>query len=321
MPLALLGLGANLGDRAATLNAAIGALDQRRATRVVRRSVFHETAPIGGPADQPAYLNAAVVVETQLAPEALLAELHTIEASLGRHRAVHWGPRTIDLDLLLYDDRVIDTPTLTVPHPRMSFRRFVLESAVEVAGDWVHPVSKTALSKLLANLQRTPTYIAIDGDLSRLGEPEASAPGVCSSDLATAVATSVDTRVISLPDPPGDVRMAISAGRALEVAVEFLATLRSLLDVSSCTDPQRPAISDFWIERVRQQMESWLTTNERAEFEREWRRVRDDFMSPKLLILLPDAPLPTFQGATLRLKDNDTAAQCGEITAAIEAMR
>jgi 2-amino-4-hydroxy-6-hydroxymethyldihydropteridine diphosphokinase len=321
MPLALLGLGANLADRAAMLSAAIDALSQLRTTRVVRRSAFHETTPIGGPADQPAYLNAAVVVETQLAPEALLAALHAIEASLGRHRTVHWGPRTIDLDLLLYDEQVIDESTLTVPHPRMSFRRFVLEPAVEVAGDWVHPDIKTTLSTLLANLQTTPTYIAINGGVSHLGEPEASASGVSANVLAADVAPRIDARVISLPAPPDDVRMAISAGRALEVAVEFLATLRKLLDPSSWTDPQRPAVSDFWVEHVRQQIESWLSSDERTEFEREWRRVRDDLMSPKLLILLPGAPLPTFRGATLRLLKNDLAAQSREVAAAIEAMR
>ncbi len=218
MPLALLGLGANLGDRAAALNAAIEALSDARGIAVIRRSTVIETSPVGGAADQPPYLNAAVVVETQLSPESLLAKLHEIEASLGRRRDIHWGPRTIDLDLLLYDQQVVESPTLTIPHPRMSFRRFVLEPAVEVGGDWQHPISKTTLLELLATLHAKAPYIAIDAgvsnlDVSNLGEPEASAPGAFASRLAHDVAQLSMARTITLPHPPDDVRMAISAGR------------------------------------------------------------------------------------------------------------
>ena len=90
-------------------------------------SSFHETEPVGGPPGQGPYLNAAACIETTLEPPAVLQLLQEIEAKNGRVRLVRWGERTLDLDLLLFDDRIVETPELTIPHPRMAVRRFVLE--------------------------------------------------------------------------------------------------------------------------------------------------------------------------------------------------
>jgi 2-amino-4-hydroxy-6-hydroxymethyldihydropteridine diphosphokinase len=126
-----IGLGSNLGDRAANLRAALAELNQGN-MRVLRCSSFHETQPVGGPPGQKAYLNAVCEVDTQLDPRALLERLQMIEARLGRVRTVRNGPRTLDLDLLLYRDYVIDEPELTVPHPRMWERSFVLDPLAEI---------------------------------------------------------------------------------------------------------------------------------------------------------------------------------------------
>jgi len=149
---AYIGLGANLRDRRANILAATDLLRQAPRVASVSLSSLYETEPAGGPAGQGMYLNAAARVETDLDASALLAVLLDIEARLGRQRSEKWGPRTIDLDLLLFDDQVIDTPALTIPHPRMHERRFVLEPLAEIGGNAVHPVLRLTIQQLLDRL-------------------------------------------------------------------------------------------------------------------------------------------------------------------------
>jgi 2-amino-4-hydroxy-6-hydroxymethyldihydropteridine diphosphokinase len=153
---ALIGLGSNLGDRRATLEGAIAALGATPGIRVRRVSAFQETEPVGGPPGQGAYLNAAAELETTLEPLELLHVLQTIENRFGRVRTVRWGERTLDLDLLLFDDRIIRTPTLSVPHPRFAERRFVLEPLAEIAPQAVEPRTGRTVSELLGDLDRGP---------------------------------------------------------------------------------------------------------------------------------------------------------------------
>jgi 2-amino-4-hydroxy-6-hydroxymethyldihydropteridine diphosphokinase len=120
---AVLGLGANIGDRAAALQAAVDTLSS--STRVVAVSAIFETAPVGGPA-QPDFYNAVVLIDTELEPRQLLALAQRIEAAAGRVRLEHWGPRTLDVDVLAYADVRSDDPVLTLPHPRAHARAFVL---------------------------------------------------------------------------------------------------------------------------------------------------------------------------------------------------
>ncbi|HEY1070205.1 MAG TPA: 2-amino-4-hydroxy-6-hydroxymethyldihydropteridine diphosphokinase [Thermomonas sp.] len=130
---ACIGLGANLGDPAAALREAFEALARLPATRLLAASRLYRT-PAWGRTDQPDYVNAAALLETVLAPQALLAALLEIERRAGRVRDGHrWGPRTLDLDLLLYDDRVIDLPGLRVPHPHLHERAFALVPLAEIA--------------------------------------------------------------------------------------------------------------------------------------------------------------------------------------------
>jgi len=129
---AYIGLGSNLGDRRAQLDEALRRLDADPAVAVVAVSSFRDTDPVGV-VDQPRFLNAAAALDTSLPPRELLDRLLAVERALGRDRSgERWGPRTVDLDLLLYGDLALDEPGLTVPHPRLDERRFVLEPLVEL---------------------------------------------------------------------------------------------------------------------------------------------------------------------------------------------
>jgi 2-amino-4-hydroxy-6-hydroxymethyldihydropteridine diphosphokinase len=152
MATAYLALGSNLGDRRANLEAALAALRANTAVRVLAVSGFIETEPVGGPPGQGPYLNGAAAVGTDLEPHALLAECKRIEKSLGRRDGPRWGPRIVDLDILFYGALVLDTPDLTLPHPRLRERRFVLEPLAAIAPDLVDPVTGLTVGELLARL-------------------------------------------------------------------------------------------------------------------------------------------------------------------------
>lgn len=159
--LAIIGLGTNLGDRESNLDQAITALQAMPHLHVWTVSDYYETAPIGGPPGQGPYLNAAVLAEPSIDPLSLLELLHRLEAKLGRDRTEKWGPRTLDLDLLLYGVEIRQTPEITLPHPRLPFRRFALLPAVEVAPWSIDPWTGMTINELLNNLNHRPSLIAV----------------------------------------------------------------------------------------------------------------------------------------------------------------
>ena len=149
---AYIALGANLGDREANIRRALAEMAIDPAIRVVQVSPLLENPAVGGPSDSPEFLNAVAEIETSLEPEPLLDRLLKIEGQLGRVRERKWEPRVIDLDILLFADRIIQTPRLTIPHPLMHERRFVLEPLAQIAPGVVHPTMHRTAAELLHSL-------------------------------------------------------------------------------------------------------------------------------------------------------------------------
>jgi 2-amino-4-hydroxy-6-hydroxymethyldihydropteridine diphosphokinase len=146
-----LALGSNMGNRLANLKNAIGNLPPQMNVR--RKSTVYETPPWGFK-DQPAFLNQVVMAETYLDAESLLGHLKRLETALGREPGFPNGPRLIDMDILFYDDLVMDSPPLVIPHPRLHQRAFVLVPLNDIAPDLVHPVLDTPVSELLLDVNR-----------------------------------------------------------------------------------------------------------------------------------------------------------------------
>jgi 2-amino-4-hydroxy-6-hydroxymethyldihydropteridine diphosphokinase len=146
------GLGSNLGSKRENLVNAIKTIDTYEGICVIDKSGFYETAPVGGP-PQPDYVNCAIELETEFEPQTLLKEFKKIERELGRKPDVRWGPRTIDLDILLYGDRIVSNHDLKIPHERMHERTFVLAPLCEISPNIKHPVLKLNISELLEKLR------------------------------------------------------------------------------------------------------------------------------------------------------------------------
>lgn len=324
----LIGLGSNLGDRASLLDAAIAKLDELVGTTVVSRSRYHETTPVGGPTGQSAFLNGAVLVETALTPAKLLDEIDAIERELGRQRVERWGARAIDLDLLLFDDLVVDTSRLQLPHPRMAWRRFVLVPACEVAPAMQHPKIRWTVAQLLNHLDTATAYIAIAGPV-----------GAGQTELAQAAVTQLEGGLIADPvsldcQPPG---VPKSYGIEVEAEIEFAKRRAEALSVNSpiWMEPRPVWISDFWAGQSAATIRAFSEGSRCEALLQRWRDATRDACPPKLTVIL-DAP-PTWcierlvsrgmhepdeveysrkiQAVRMQMIDQTSQADCGPVLA------
>jgi 2-amino-4-hydroxy-6-hydroxymethyldihydropteridine diphosphokinase len=150
-------LGSNIGDSQTILEAAIATLAQTPGIYLESRSNWYETKAVGPP--QPDYLNGCITLQVEILPHQLLEILLGIEQQFGRVRQKRWGPRILDLDLLLFDDFILDTPNLQIPHPRMRDRAFVLVPLAEIAPDWIEPVSGCVIKELLKEVDCSDVHL------------------------------------------------------------------------------------------------------------------------------------------------------------------
>lgn len=282
MPHCLIGLGSNLGNRASLLDAALARLGANARVEIVARSRFHETSPAGGPAGQGAFLNAALLLRTPLSPGELLGTLMHIEADLGRRRVERWGPRSIDLDLLLYDNLVLESETLQLPHPRMAWRRFVLEPAAEVAPEMLHPTTGWTIAGLLNHLDKTRPYVAIAGPA-----------GVGKRELARAIADRFGGCLVA--DPAGPERepsgQANSYGVTPDQELEFAKGRAKAVAVDSAVwfQDQPLWVSDFWVGQSAAAIRVFSEAAERQALLERWNGAARQACPPRLTVLL-DAP-------------------------------
>ena len=157
--IAYVGLGSNQGDRCAYLESGVRQLESDPGVRIVATSSVYETPPVGY-LPQPHFLNAVAAIETELAPAQLLRILRIVEDGHGRQRQIRWGPRTLDLDLLIHGNEIIETEELTVPHPHLTARCFVLVPLCEIAPHLRHPVSGRALQEYESELSCSREVVA-----------------------------------------------------------------------------------------------------------------------------------------------------------------
>ena len=331
----LVATGANLGDRRATLHQAAACLSNDPRVSLLASSELFETVAIGGPTGQDPFLNGSLLLETSRSPEQLLALLERIQQQLGRVSAQRWAARALDLDLLLYENQVLRTPQLTLPHPRMTFRRFVLQPAAQIAPDMMHPQCGWTVRRLLEHLGRSPEYVSIIGP-----------PGVGKTRLAEVAAQQSAGRAVfddrRPEEPPGP--EPDPTGQPWDRSIELLQCRASLLQASSWPDAAGPAISDFWFDQSLAYARLELPSSQYDAFVAQWQTARERVVSPKLVVWLdssaewPEEQMDTAWPGELRrtLRQQIRASDVGpfldldgrdlddaapEVVAAIQAMR
>jgi 2-amino-4-hydroxy-6-hydroxymethyldihydropteridine diphosphokinase len=353
MATCLIGLGSNVGDRPGTLDRALGLLDRLPAVRVIARSRWRETTPVGGPPDQGSFLNGAALLETALAPLSLATLLWEIETQFGRVRRHRWGPRTLDLDLLLYDQAVIETPLLVIPHPRMAWRRFVLEPAAEIAPSMVHPTIGWSVARLLEHMNTALPYVALCGPTAtakgRLARrlvhelnrrrpgsarlmadhcPHVSSPA---HSPQTAPSTYTSAEIARDESPSGPGLEWSSSPRQREIQFIERRAARVASDLPVWRWPGGLAISDFWLDQSLAYAETWLEAADLAAVTDFLAQRAAGVVRPKLLVVLEPAADPLGRalaalarrpgvGPALFCRDPDLDRAAEEILAAIDAM-
>jgi 2-amino-4-hydroxy-6-hydroxymethyldihydropteridine diphosphokinase len=308
----LISLGSNLGQRRRVLHQAIDLLAALPKVSLVRRSRWRTTRPIGGPPGQDLFLNGVVVCETTLSPQQLLSECQHIEDQLGRDRHERWGARHIDLDLLLHGNTICQKDELTLPHPRMLVRRFVLEPAVEVAGDWIHPQLGWTLHQAFTHLSNSLPYIALTGCTESVLTEVARA--VCENERFRFLGAVRPATAPTVPDVQQGIKFLRRRASILRNVAELVVT-----------PGVEAVVSNFW-------WDDFLAEGAGRDSPAEWIAVADELLpcipSPRLLVLVEESRVspPTRSahsgwvpgGSAIRKYLMTSGAQCPYITVSDE---
>lgn len=295
----LIGCGSNRGDRREQLDRAVELLRFMPGVSLVAVSRYRETRPIGGPAGQGPFLNGACLIDTVLPPHDVLGILTAVENTLHRERVVRWGERSIDLDLLVYEDVVLDSGSLTIPHPRMATRRFVLEPCVEIAADLPHPVLGCSLRDLLATITAPSPLVAVVG-----------VPGSGAKEIVTTLADTLLAPAVHAPVPPprtGDPR----AWRG--TADAWADTFASLPD-DSC----HPIVADSWLGMLPLAAAEYLDAAETAKLTEYVERL--DVPRPQVALLLVASSAALEERCSFRSRDVPPASDVFIDVAAVAAV-
>ena len=317
----LIAFGANLGNRTESLDQACQRLSTHEQVTVVARSRHYQTSPIGGPAGQEQFLNAAILIDTSLSPQQLLVLLQRIETELGRDRQQRWDQRPIDLDLLLYDTLTLDEDQLQIPHPHMAFRRFVLEPAVEIAPTLIHPNNGWTIQQLYEHLNTAKNYLALIGP-----------PGSGKTDAARNVCERLGGHLALTPDlPPTSERVEEIETLVIEQRLRQLeAVAERIMPATENGTAPTFAISDFWLNQSYAYVQETLEQQAQEQFLAHWETTVSQALQPKLRVLLEPAEGQTelsklaqqpLQGPLLRLTDCRPQAVVEEVSAAVLSMQ
>jgi 2-amino-4-hydroxy-6-hydroxymethyldihydropteridine diphosphokinase len=285
--IAYIGLGSNGGDSKANFKKALSGLDDHPKISLVKTSSFYKTSSLG-PKEQPDFLNAVAQIHTSIPSDKLLQLLHLIERNMGRKRTQHWGPRVIDLDLLLYGQMIINEPDLIVPHPQMHLRSFVLKGLCELDKNVVHPVLKRTSQELYMRLSdadyylddQKPQLISIAGNI-----------GVGKTTLATGLAQRLNAKLISEKYNDNPYLSDVYGGKtelALDSELFFLASGASQLRKDQVFASRR-YISDYVFDKALIYASGWLNENDLEIYRKHYQSVREGVADPVVVIYLKDS--------------------------------
>ncbi|OQY07024.1 MAG: 2-amino-4-hydroxy-6-hydroxymethyldihydropteridine diphosphokinase [Planctomycetales bacterium 4572_13] len=291
---AYIGLGSNLGEMHKNIQNAISDMGAFAGVRSIELSSFYKTKPLTcrvgyahAETEQPTFLNAVAKIKTTLSCQVLFEGLQEIERGLGRQRNEPWGPRTIDLDLLLYDDAVINEPDLKVPHPQMHLRSFVLKGMCELAGDIVHPQIGCTMRELAGRLNgadfftdpENPQLISIAGNI-----------GIGKTTLAAGLAQRLNAKFISEKYDDNPFLPQVYAGKtelALDSELFFLSSSASQLRGDRLFAP-RCYVSDYVFDKALIYASNWLGESDLEVYRKHYESVNEGVAPPVLVIYLHD---------------------------------
>jgi 2-amino-4-hydroxy-6-hydroxymethyldihydropteridine diphosphokinase len=285
--IAYIGLGSNLPDCRDNFNKALDLLGQHADVSVVRISSFYETEPLG-PVNQPDFLNGTAEVKTSLGARELFKHLQTVEQQMGRQRHQPWGPRIIDLDLLLFGNQPINQPDLKVPHPQMHLRSFVLRGLCEIAPILEHPVLKRSMTELADRLNgrdfqfnpAKPQLVSIAGII-----------GVGKTTLAAGLAQRLEAEFIPERYDDNPYLADVYAGHqelALDSELFFLSSSASQLQKGALAAGSL-YISDYVFEKAMIYASGWLKAADLSVYKKHYHAVSGGIASPVLVIILQDS--------------------------------